>query len=396
MEQRKPNLRFAPVSPDTSNSLSEDWHVIRNLQQDIIKTSQRIKKLSLYDRQVNACLDTPPPNIKPRVETTVKRSEAEQNLKDAFPSYLSSVHSPVHSQELPMMPSKHAMQDDSCEEILVHQVLKGVLARLKYLPSMYAAFKQRDLSVREMLALSSRGYNSKVFLQVLQFLDQLMNDTEQTHKNRIHRAVQTTSNKSTNTTATDVASRQSVSPRFSKVVSPFRSPMASPVRTPITSPIRSPMASPMRSPMASTIASPKHNKTKSAVEEPKPSPKICLEKSYDLEDLISPISSHTENSISSGEAEDCLKLIQGNDFMMAEINAQTERIASLNKQICLTMAASKQLLNQPIGRKTPITETTGMSEADRKSSEGQKLKDLHVVFTSSAELWGGESSESFS
>lgn len=301
------------------------------------------------------------------VKTTDKREKGDQKPNPSyFEKPLTRLNSPADTVKRARLPG------NPFDGVREHLALKSVLGRLKYLPSMYAAFKQRDLSVRAMLAQSSKGQSSAVFLQVLDFLDQLMSDAENAQcQTRLHKAVQTYNHKSTNTT-TEIL-RQTPSPRLSSPVSPLRSRLPS------------------------AVTSPRHGKSKSANAYVQPeSPESALEKFVCLEDCISPIASRIENSLSSRD-DDCLRLMQGNDFMLAEIHAQTERISMLNRQICQTMATSKQLLSQPVGRRTPIPELTSPIELPHKiPADMPRQEQRGQICEGLGDRWVGESCETFS
>lgn len=349
MELRRPNLRITTPTSEPSTSLSNDWEAIRSLQHSIVKTSERIKQLSLSSNQT----DTPPPNVKSGVEITVKR---DAKVRASFPVHLPQVPSDNPCEFTLRKPRSCEINENSD----LHLALKDVLVRLRHHPDMYVSFKQKSLSVRKMLSLSSKGQSTEVLLQVIGFLGQLMTDAETIRSKKKHKAVQTQADKSTNTTI-DAVSRHSISPRCSAMVSP------------------------MRTPFTSTPTSPRnYNPTMFKPMTKGPSYE-ANEINYKLEDFT-PLVSPRENSILAMDDVNSFIHMEDNDKMLANIQAQSERITALNQQICQTMATSTKLLHQ-----TPIQESPGQSEVLPRKL-GTKSGDLKVGFMSLAEIWGNESS----
>mmetsp|Transcript_23081 Transcript_23081/g.41227 ORF Transcript_23081/g.41227 Transcript_23081/m.41227 type:complete len:357 (-) Transcript_23081:244-1314(-) len=353
MEVRRPCLRMTSTTPDFSQTQCDDWQMIRHIQSDILKTSQRIKQLSLNDRQFEEILGTPVKSLDGIMPTTVKRGRDFDRctVTDKSPSRRPRKEAKAALNKQSYVAVERSPQDRTS------RTLRTVLTRLRDLPFLYAAFKRRNLSVREILANSSKGNNEAVLLQVLEFLDQLMNVEEERQRFTKHsnRGTQTPSS-GTPMNISPITSRQTISPLVSASISPSRSPYTS------------------------TVCSPRANLHKSQFE----NFTSAMEKDCGVEEFISPIPTLCPNSYAKDD--ECLKLIDESEQMLATIQAQSERIANLNRQICSTMANSKKLLSQPMPRHSNATETTSpISETvDRRDLENPS--DLRMSFFSS-DLW---------
>jgi hypothetical protein len=373
MESPKSSLRFSGAKLESSSRHNDDWRAIRRLQDGIIKTSERIKHLSLKDGTL---------------EETVKR-EAEDSLARECKD-----HRGVFDEEIAGLERRHLASRSPKADKQAHHSLRTVLGRLKNLPAMYAEFKRRGLSVREILGNASAGLTSLVLVQVLEFLDQLM-DVEEHRYHLASRATQTPSYLSVNSTQA-AASRLTASPLMRSQLNHRETPDYQ-LRSALSADGRPMLGerSPARS-YTSNITPPREaegvvfkghwSAVQHSEEAYESSREVHSSSSISLINTRGWVRSSLQaaedrspqepaspgalekykvsSSLSSlSQAKDSLDITDESRQMLASIQVQSERIANMNELISQTMARSMQLLAQPLLRASPFTETTSPSEA---------------------------------
>jgi hypothetical protein len=372
MESPKSSLRYSAAKLDSSSPHNDDWTVIRRLQDGIIKTSEHIRHLSLKDGIL---------------EETVKRGtkgKLARGCKD---------RRGVFDEKMAGLERRHLASRSPKADRQAHHKLRTVLGRLKDLPAMYAEFKRRGLSVREILENANLGLTSLALVQVLEFLDQLM-DVEVYRHHLTSRATQTPTCSSVSSTKA-AASRLTASPsmisrcnRDEGTDYQLRSALftdgrlmlgeRSPARS-ITSNISPPRGtedvvfkghwsavqhsgeayeSSKEIPSSSNISviKPKGRAGSSLQAAEQPSLQELTSWEAIERDYVS--SSLSELS----QAKDILNTDESKQ-MLASIQVQSERIANMNELISQTMARGMQLLTQPLLRASPFTEMTSPNEA---------------------------------
>lgn len=351
MDVRRPHPRLPTTTPEFYQNYTQDCDMIKHIQSDILRTSRRIKQLSLNDRQFEEVLARPAEHCRDLRLRTDKRGNDDPPLHDIR-------NQRQRSDTQIGLGIQACCSREGRSSGKLHSTLASVLGRLKDLPTFYATFKRRNLSVREILANSSEGNTDAVLQQVLEFLGQLMTlEQDRNHKLKHRsRGVQFPSR------------RSSMSPLNSR-------------RT--LSSVPSSTVSPARSPYSSRIGSPRVNLQRAVYE----NFSAAVSRGSAVEDFLTPITSAGPVSFSKDED---FKLMDESGQMLSMIQAQSARIANLHKQIFSTMANGKKLLGQPALRTSNLTETQGLTRTG--GIEVQLLTDSRMqIFSPGSKAFGSSS-----
>lgn len=341
-------IRLTTPTPDFSQRRADNLATIRPLHSDDYATPPRSKR-QVYSRQYDDALPFTAQSWDDKQLTTSRRGER-------LFTYASGGRGQTMWKSSETRPRIHkpSLVSGNLGVNKVQRAIVEVLGRLKDLPGLYAVFKRRDLSVRTILANASNGNNEAALLQVLDFLDQLMTiEAERLGRTKPLNKSTQTPNCSSPTSAVQVSSPYAASSR------------------------RSPSISPGRPSFTSCICSPRTNLHTTQFE----TFTAALRRDPELVDFISPIPS--VGTISFVKDNGCRKLLDKGEEMLATIQAQSERIANLNRQIFRARPPIEPFSNQGVPFAPNLTETTSpMSEAVDLREQDSSTMPLFM-----SELW---------